>query len=60
MARDIRRNEKNPIFAPTLALESLRTVLSLAAIDVRGRRPHCRDPKSEDRTQVSFVDICRA
>ena len=60
VAREIRRRGENPIFAPTPPLESLRIVISLAATDVPGRRPHCRDPTSEDRTQISFINICRA
>ena len=48
------------MFAPTPPLEALRTVLSLAATDLPGRPKRCRDPKSEKRCQVSFVDISRA
>jgi len=60
VAREIRRRGENPIFAPTPPLESLRTILSLAATDMEGQPKHVRDPKSELRTQVSFIDISRA
>ncbi len=60
VAREIRRAGENPIFAPTPPLESLRTIISLAATDVKGARPHVRDSRSEHRTQVSFIDISRA
>ncbi len=60
VAREIRRAGEDPIFAPTPPLESLRTIISLAATNVRGAKPHVRDPKSEHRTQVSFIDISRA
>ena len=35
-------------------------VLSLAATDVVGYKKHVRDPKSDQRTQISFIDISRA
>ncbi len=60
VAREIRRAGEDPIFAPTPPLESLRTIISLAATNVRGATPHVRDPLSERRTQVSFMDIRRA
>jgi hypothetical protein len=60
VAREIRRRGEDPIFAPTPPLESLRTVLSLAATDVPGAARHVRDGASEHRTQVSFIDIARA
>ena len=59
VAREIRRHGEEPIFAPTPPLESLRTVLSFAATDL-GEHSHVRDPTSESRTQVSFIDIARA
>ena len=46
-------------FAPAPPLEALRTVLSLAMTAVGTHQPNW-DPKSPDRTQVSFVDITRA
>lgn len=60
VARQIRGPGQDPVFAPTPPLEALRTVLSLAATDLPGRPKRCRDPKSEKRCQVSFVDISRA
>jgi len=60
VAREIRKRGENPIFAPTPPLESLRTILSLAATDMHGQPKHVREPSSELRTQVSFIDISRA
>ena len=60
VARQIRQPGEEAIFAPTLPLESLRTILSLAASDIVGRPAHVRDPLSERRTQVSAIDISRA
>ncbi len=60
VAREIRRAGEDPIFAPTPPLESLRTIVSLAATNVKGARRHVRDPRSEHRTQISFMDISRA
>ena len=60
VAREIRRRGENPIFAPTPPLESLRTVVSLAATDVAGQPKHDRNPRSQHRTQLSFIDISRA
>ena len=60
VAREIRKAGENPIFAPTPPLESLRTILSLAATDLPGSKPRVRDPKSAERTQVSVIDISRA
>jgi hypothetical protein len=60
VAREIRKHGENPIFAPTPPLESLRTILSLAATDMAGQPKHVRDPDSEMRTQISFIDISRA
>ena len=39
VARQIRQPGEEAIFAPTPPLESLRTILSLAATDIIGRRP---------------------
>ena len=49
VARQIRQPGEEAIFAPTPPLESLRTIISLAATNVEGRAPHVRDPKSERR-----------
>lgn len=48
------------MFAPTPPLETLRTVLSLAATDLPGRAKRVRDPASPMRTHVSFVDYSRS
>ena len=45
-------------YAPTPPLETLRTVLSMAATETTGWKP-VRDAESEHRMQVSFVDIAR-
>ena len=60
VAREIRRFGEEPVVAPTPPLESLRTILSFAATDLPGRPAHVRDPDSERRTQISFIDIKRA
>ena len=61
VARQLKATDKSgqSYFAPTPPLESLRTVLSLAATTIGSWKP-CREPKSEERTQVSFLDISRA
>ena len=41
-------------------MESLRLVLSLAATNLEGDKLHDRRPESEDRTQISVIDISRA
>ena len=60
VAREIRRAGEDPIFAPTPPLESLRTILSLAATDFQGASKKDRGPTSPNRIQVSFIDISRA
>ena len=60
VARQIRGAGEETIFAPTPPLETLRTVISLAATDLPGRAPCCRDPDSNERMQISAVDISRA
>ena len=60
VAREIRRPGEDSIFAPTPPLESLRTVMSMATTDFEGDKKHVRDGKSEDRTQISVIDISRA
>ena len=52
--------EKIASLLPRPPLEALRTVLSMAATNLPGDRPHVRDPKSDMRTQVMVVDISRA
>ena len=48
------------VFAPTPPLETLRSMISMAAIDFPGRPSICRDPESEERMQESAVDNSRA
>ena len=60
MPREIKHNGDEAIFAPTPPLETLRTVLSLAVTQLPGQEPRCQDPMSEDRIQISLVDISRA
>lgn len=60
VAREIRKAGEDPIFALTPPLESLRTILSLAATDFHGIHRKNRDPDSPNRIQVSFIDISRA
>ena len=60
VARQIRQPGEEAIFAPTPPLESLRTILFLAATNVQGRAPHVHDPRSERRIQISAIDISRA
>ena len=60
VARDIRLPGEEAIFAPTPPLEALRTVLSAAATDWKGAKLHIRNPDSERRTQISFIDVSRA
>ena len=61
MARQLKAHDKSgsSFFAPTPPLEALRTALSLAATTVGTWKP-CRDPKSEERTQILLLDISRA
>ena len=51
LAREIRKAGEDPIFASTPPLESLRTILSLAATDFHGVAKKIRDPK--ERRQYS-------
>ena len=60
VAREIRHAGQDAIFAPTPPLESLRMILTIAAADFAGARKHCRDPHSEQRTQILLIDISRA
>ena len=56
----MRQPWEQTIFAPTPPLESLRSILSLAATDLDGRAKHVRAKGSPQRTQVSVIDIKRA
>ena len=60
VARENRRAGEDPVFAPTPPLESIRTILRLAATDLLGEEVHDRRPDSDERTQVQFIDIARA
>ena len=60
VARQIRGPGEESTFAPTPPLETLRSIISMAATDLPGRPKCIRDPESEDRMQVSAVDISRA
>ena len=60
MAREIRLRGQESIFAPTPPFEVLRTVLSMATTDLAGLPKHDRRPDSENRTQISVIDIARA
>ena len=60
VAREIRVPGEASIFAPTPPLEALRTVLSMAATDLKGLAKHVRDGDSAMRTQVAVIDISRA
>ena len=61
VARQLKAHDKSgeSFFAPTPPLEALRTVLSLAATNMDGWETN-RDPHSEERTQISILDISRA
>jgi len=60
VARQIRGPGQDSVFAPTPPLEALRTVLSIATTNLPGKPRRCWDPMSEERTQISFIDISRA
>ena len=61
VAREIRRKGEDSIFAPTPPLESLRTILSLTATkDYWAEHHWCGHEESEDRLQISLIDISRA
>jgi len=60
VARQIRHQGVESIFAPTPPLEGIRTVISMAATELPGDGELNRDPDSEDRIQIAFLDIARA
>ena len=60
VAREIRKHGEKLIFASTPPLESLLTILSLAATHLQGEPEHSRVPSSENRTQIQVIDISRA
>ena len=59
-ARQIRGANEDPLFAPTLPLDALRTILSYAATRFENEKRKCRDPSSLDGIQISLIDISRA
>ena len=61
VARQLKVMDKSgqSYFAPAPPLEALRTVLSMATTRIGDHQP-IWDPKSPQRTQVSFVDVSRA
>ena len=60
VAREIRTPGMEAIFAPTPPLEALRTVLSCAVTQYPDQPKKVWEPKSEERMQVSMIDISRA
>ena len=60
VAREIRTPGMEAIFAPTPPLEALRTVLSCAVTQFPNQTKKTWDPRSEDRMQISLIDISRA
>ncbi len=61
VARQLKAHDRSgaSFFAPTPPLEALRTVISMTASTMPNWRP-CYDPESEERIQISLVDIARA
>ena len=61
VARQLKAHDRSGenFFAPTPPLEALRTVFSLTTSTIGEHKP-CRDPSSEQRVQLSFVDVSRA
>ena len=60
VARQIRHPGTDSVFAPTPPLEALRTVISFAVTQYEGEKKKTWAPESEDRMQLSFIDISRA
>ena len=60
VAREIRMQGEDAIFAPTPPLESLRMVLSHAATQFPDEPLKIWDPDHEDRQMIYFMDISRA
>ena len=62
VARQMKALDKSGacFFAPTPPIEALRAVLSSAMTKKRGEDPRYRQPESEMRMQISFVDVARA
>jgi len=62
VARQIKALDRSgdTYFAPAPPNEAVRFAISSAATDFGSGRTPVRDPASEQRMQLSFVDICRA
>jgi hypothetical protein len=62
VARQIKALDRSgdTYFAPAPPNEAVRFAISSAATDFGSGRTPIRDPASEQRMQLSFVDICRA
>ena len=60
VAREIRSPGTEACFAPTPPLEALRTVLSLACTRLSDDDEKFWNPESDDRIQLSLIDISRA
>lgn len=60
VAQQVRGPGEESTFAPTPPLESLRSIISMAATDVPGMPECSRDPEPEQRIQISAVDISTA
>ena len=61
VARQLKATDKSnaTYFAPTPPLESLRSILMMAASNIGNWRT-CREKACEDRTQILILDIARA
>ena len=61
VAREIRKKWEDSIFAPTPPLEALRAILSATATKgTWSNRQWHATPESEERLQISLIDISRA
>lgn len=60
VARQIRGPHEQSVFAPTRPLEALRTVKSLACCALPGDSVKSRDLLSEEKKQISLIDISRS
>jgi len=62
VARQLKAHDRSgeSYFAPAPPNEAVRFVISSAATDFGNGKAPCRDPTSEERMQISFVDIARA
>ena len=60
VARQIRGPGQDSVFAPPPPLAALGTVLSLAVSQIDGEKQKSWEAESEQRMQLSFIDISRA